>query len=223
MLFRYSEGDLGPREALELETHLSECAACRRRLNKLRDMESCVRQSLAQRPHSPDISNSVMRCVVRESKSQRRGWMWMWKSAPAYIAVGMLLGGLIRPHLLPQEPTVIATMTPSVTLPGIVQSMNKPKIEAATPAKPKPYMEAALPCRCLALSGQCKECNMGRRPKRHVLRRSGAPIPEKPMTPTVATPTNIALVRTNELSIEPRGLNDARLIITPDREKSETP
>jgi hypothetical protein len=221
MLFRYSEGDLGPREALELETHLNDCDACRSRLAKLRGMESCVRRSLAQRPPSPDLSRSVMRAVTREDKPQRRGWMWMWKHASAYVAVGMLLGGFMRPHVLPEQPTVIATMTPSVTLPGIIQSMNKPKPQPPTQAEAK--HARFRPCGCPILTAKCSGCRMDCSPKTRRSHRSKVSIPEKPITPTVAAPTNIALARTDKLSIEPKGLNDARLIISPDTEKSATP
>jgi hypothetical protein len=210
----------------EAETHLSGCAACRERLARLQAMESCVRESLAERPPSPDFSRSVMRTLAREAKSRQRGWTWMWTSAAACIAAGALLGGMLGPHVFPSKPPVIASgMIPGILAPNTYSPISEAGKRPTSPGKEKPSTVASLPCKCRIPARERGEGKM-KRPTGDDAPKQGVSITERTSQAShllQASPTSIALADSTGSGIEPKGLNDARLIITPDMEKPTTP
>ncbi len=98
----YVDGELDLTNALALERHLSQCAACSRRYENVRTLSSVLRDGALYYEASPALQRRVRRALRQSSESRSLGglrarfsWGWLAAAASAAILVVVLAGGLL--------------------------------------------------------------------------------------------------------------------------------
>ncbi len=92
-LSAFLDGELGPQERRQVELHISDCADCRREMERLRKMVRLV--GGMERPEVPaQLWEATQRKLATSSDQPIRIWVFrkpMWAVAPAAAAVLMML------------------------------------------------------------------------------------------------------------------------------------
>src|SRR5713101_3144371 len=98
----YVDGELDLTNALALERHLSQCAACARRYENVRTLSSVLKNGAPYFEASPALQRRVRRALRQSSESRSLGglrarfsWGWLAAAASAAILVVVLAGGLL--------------------------------------------------------------------------------------------------------------------------------
>jgi anti-sigma factor RsiW len=98
----YVDGELDLTNALALERHLSQCAACARRYENVRSLSSVLKNGAPYFEASPALQRRVRRALRQSSESRGLGglmprfsWGWVAAAASAAILVVVLAGGLL--------------------------------------------------------------------------------------------------------------------------------
>lgn len=92
-LSAFLDGELGPQERRQVELHISDCADCRREMERLRKMVRLV--GGMERPEVPaQLWEATQRKLATSSDQPIRIWVFrkpVWAIAPAAAAVLMML------------------------------------------------------------------------------------------------------------------------------------
>jgi anti-sigma factor RsiW len=98
----YVDGELDLTNALALERHLSQCAACARRYENVRSLSSVLKNGAPYFEASPALQRRVRRALRQSSESRGLGglmprfsWGWVAAAASAAILMVVLAGGLL--------------------------------------------------------------------------------------------------------------------------------
>src|SRR5229473_1677041 len=98
----YVDGELDLTNALALERHLSQCAACARRYENVRTLSSVLKNGAPYFEASPALQRRVRRALRQSSESRGLGglmprfsWGWVAAAASAAILMVVLAGGLL--------------------------------------------------------------------------------------------------------------------------------
>src|SRR5216683_2033409 len=98
----YVDGELDLTNALALERHLSQCAACARRYENVRTLSSVLKNGAPYFEASPALQRRVRRALRQSSESRGLGglmprfsWGWVAAAASAAILMVVLAGDLL--------------------------------------------------------------------------------------------------------------------------------
>jgi anti-sigma factor RsiW len=94
LLHPYLDGEFQPEERMELETHLSECAACQRRVENEKQMQQALRRAArhsVQGMRAPASLRAGIELGLRQE--QRRAQYGVWLRAGAMALVVVTVGG----------------------------------------------------------------------------------------------------------------------------------
>ena len=98
----YVDGELDLTNALALERHLSQCAACARRYENVRSLSSVLKNGAPYFEASPALQRRVRRALRQSSESRGLGglmprfsWGWVAAAASAAILMVVLAGDLL--------------------------------------------------------------------------------------------------------------------------------
>jgi anti-sigma factor RsiW len=98
----YVDGELDLTNALALERHLAQCAACARRYENVRTLSSVLRDGAPYYEASPALQRRVRRALHQSSESRglgrllpRLSWGWVAAAGAAAILVVVWTGGLL--------------------------------------------------------------------------------------------------------------------------------
>jgi anti-sigma factor RsiW len=132
------EGDLPEAEALALEAHLQECAACRAFLDELRESQRAL-HDLSSEPLDPQTLESLARRIASvrsRSPGPSKAWGWAIAASLAAAAAGYWLWPGASHD--PGPSRRVAAPTPPAPQPSLVQEARPPErvVHAAPSARP---------------------------------------------------------------------------------------
>ncbi|MFP2932047.1 anti-sigma factor family protein [Pyxidicoccus sp. 3LG] len=94
LLYPYLDGEFQPEERMELETHLSGCAACQRRVEEEQQMQQALRRAARHSVQGMRAPASLRAGIqVGLHREQRRAQYGMWLRAGAMALVVVTVGG----------------------------------------------------------------------------------------------------------------------------------
>jgi anti-sigma factor RsiW len=137
------EGDIGEREAREVEVHLAACSACREFVAELRESQAALRELGGEEVDGVALA-AVRHRVLAQVESRTSAWRFVrrwWHAVPVGVAAAVMMAVVLWPRVPEVEPPpALAVWTPPA--PEVVRSAappvmrRVPEIKAAVAAEP---------------------------------------------------------------------------------------
>ncbi len=91
LLYPYLDGEFQPEERMDLETHLSGCAACQRRVETEKQMQQALRRAArhsVQGMRAPSSLRAGIQVGLKQEQRRAQYGVWLRAGAMAYILKG---------------------------------------------------------------------------------------------------------------------------------------
>lgn len=96
----YLDGELGPAETAEVETHLRDCPACRETARQFSALELILRSVPRESPPE-NVWHGVKAAIAGHSRRLRAGKFVFALAAAAAVALMVIIPGLLEPQSAP--------------------------------------------------------------------------------------------------------------------------
>lgn len=138
------EGDLGEREARQVEEHLAACPACREFLEELRQSQAALRELGGEEVDGVALA-AVRQRVLAEVESRKPAWVFglrWWHAVPVGVAAALMAVVLWLRVPEVEPPPAMAVWAPPA--PELVRSAPPPAVRKVPEIKPAAPTEPLL-------------------------------------------------------------------------------